>query len=258
MRRVETAERTRIVVRPACYQRSMVRTRARKTHLQLDLADARKETGRGGWRRHAGRKKKPGAISHSTRPEHRSYHPEHVTLRLVEGAPSLARDNLMKGIRKVIAASHKDDFRINEFNVLDNHLHLIVEAASTHAVARGMQGFAVRLVKRLNAMLRRTGKLFAHRYHARALRTPRQVFNTLRYVLLNRKHHGAEKRFSKYWVDPYSSAPWFTGWAQPFSRHAWMIEDLVGTPSPTKPPTVWLLTTGWKQHGLLRFDDAPA
>ena len=237
----------------------MARTRARKQHVQLDLADARAQTGRGGWRRNAGRKKKPGAISHGTRPEHRAYHPEHVTLRLADGAPSLARDYLMKLIRKVIAESHKADFRINEFNVLDNHLHLIVEAASKLTIARGVQGFAVRLVKRVNATLKRTGKLFAHRYHARALRTPRQVFNTLRYVLFNRKHHAAEKRFSKYWVDPYSSGPWFAGWAEPISRHAWMVQDLVGTASPTKPATLWLLTTGWKQqHGLLRFDDAPA
>lgn len=236
----------------------MARTRARKRHVQLELADARKETGRGGWRRNAGRKKKPGAISHSLRSEHRSQFPEHITLRLVDDAPSLARDYLMKTIRGVIAESHKDDFRINEFNVLDNHLHLIVEAESKQAISRGMQGFEVRLAKRVNVLLKRTGKLFAHRYHARSLRTPREVFNTLRYVLFNRKHHGAEKRFSKYWVDPYSSAPWFTGWAEPISRYAWMVKGLVGTPAPTKPPTVWLLTTGWKQHGLLRFDDRPA
>jgi putative transposase len=164
----------------------------------------------------------------------------------------------MKIIRKVIAESHKPGFNIVEFNVLGNHLHLINEAATKESLARGMQGLEVRLAKRLNAVLKRSGKLFAHRYHTRSLRTPREAFNALRYVLLNRKHHAAEKKFSKYWVDPYSSAPWFTGWAEPISKHAWMVADLVGTPAPTKPPSVWLLTTGWKQHGLLRFDDAPA
>jgi putative transposase len=214
--------------------------------------------GRGGWRRCAGRKPKPGAISHDTRPELRAHHPQHTTVRLVDGAPNLARAYLMKIIRKVIATSHKPDFRIVEFNVLGNHLHLIDEAAGKDALARGMQGLEVRLAKRLNAALKRRGKLFAHRYHTRSLRTPREVFNALRYVLLNRKHHASEKKFSKYWVDPYSSAPWFTGWAEPIPKHAWMVTDLVATPAPTKPPTVWLLTTGWKQHGPLRFDDAPA
>lgn len=236
----------------------MGRSRGLKKHQQLTLDRARKEIGRGGWRRCAGRKKKPGAVSHDARPELRAYHPQHVTVRLVDGAPNLARGYLMKIIRKVIAASHKDGFSIIEFNVLGNHLHLIIEAASNEALARGMQGLEVRLAKRLNCALKRRGKLFAHRYHARSLRTPREAFNALRYVLLNRKHHGAEKRFSKYWVDPYSSAPWFTGWAKPISEHAWMVQDLVGTPAPTKPPTVWLLTTGWKKHGLLRFEDTPS
>jgi hypothetical protein len=26
---------------------------------------------------------------------------------------------------------------------------------------------------------------------------------------------------------------------------------------PTEKATVWLLTTGWKRHGLLRFDERP-
>jgi REP element-mobilizing transposase RayT len=236
----------------------MARFRALKKHIQLDLDDARTETGRGGWRRRAGRKKKPGAVSHNTRPRVDANHPQHVTIRLVEGAPNLAREYLMKTIRKTIAESHKGGFRIVEFNVLGNHLHLISEAASANALSRGMQGFEVRLAKRLNSALKRRGKWFKQRFHARSLRTPREVFNTLRYVLLNRKHHAVEKKFSKYWVDPFSSAPWFTGWAQPISKYAWMVEDLVTQPAPTKPATVWLLTTGWKQHGPLHYDDAPA
>jgi len=226
--------------------------------VQLTLTSARKELGRGGWRRCAGRKKKPGAVSHDARPALRASEPQHTTIRIVDGAPNLAREYLMKIIRKAIAESHKDDFSIIEFNVLGNHLHLINEAASKEALARGMQGLEVRLAKRLNAVLKRRGKLFAHRYHTRSLRTRREAFHALRYVLLNRKHHGAEKRFSKYWVDPYSSAPWFTGWAEPISKHAWMVQDLVGTPAPTRPPSVWLLTTGWKMYGPLRFDDRPA
>ena len=47
----------------------------------------------------------------------------------------------------------------------------------------------------MNSALKRTGKLFSHRYHATYLKTPTQVRNTLRYVLLNRKHHAAERRF---------------------------------------------------------------
>lgn len=95
------------------------------------------------------------------------------------------------------------------FNILSNHLHLITEAADEHALARGMQGFEVRIARRLNSAMKRSGRLFAHRYHARILTTPTQTRYALRYVLQNRKHHAAEKRFSKTWFDPYSSAAWF-------------------------------------------------
>jgi REP element-mobilizing transposase RayT len=236
----------------------MGRTRVRKRHVQLTLETARKETGRGGWRRNAGRKKKPGAVSHDTRHELDASHPQHITLRLVDNAPRLARDYLMKIIRPAIAQSHNATFRIVEFNVLNNHLHLMVEAADKLARARGMQGLGVRLAKRINRAVKRKGKLFAHRYHARALSTPREVRNALRYVLLNRKHHAASTKFDRYWVDPFSSAAWFTGWAEPISQHAWTVKHLVGTPPPTKPPSGWLLATGWKKHGLLRIDERPA
>src|SRR5262249_44109167 len=154
-------------------------------------------------------------VPHDTRPEFAPRYPQHVTLRLRPGIPSLSGEWLMKVIRAAIRDSHKPDFHIIEFNVLSNHLHLIVEAAGKVALSRGVQGFAGRLALRLNRKLGRTGKLFATRYHARALKTPREVRNALRYVLLNRKHHASEKRFDKYWIDPCSSAPWFGGWAAP-------------------------------------------
>src|SRR5206468_3234778 len=171
---------------------------------------------------------------------------------------SIARDHLMRIIRKAIAAAHKPRFRIVEFNVLSNHLHLVCEAASQRDLSCGVQGFAVRTARRLNAALKRTGKLFAQRFHARALETPREVRNALRYVLLNRKHHDAEKRFAKYWIDPCSSAAWFDGWVEPVRADCEWKRELVRMNRPNAKPTVWLLTNGWKKHGRLRFDEAPS
>lgn len=201
--------------------------------------------------RPAGRK----TTSHDKRPSFAKDIPQHVTLRTVPGAPNLAREWLMSTIRGCIRESHKATFRIVEFNVLGNHLHLICEASSPDALARGVNGFEVRLVRRLNKKLARKGKLFATRYHARALTSPRDVKNTLRYVLCNRKHHAAAGiRFDKFWVDPFSSAPWFSGWEKPVLRR--YRED---APKPTADASVWLLKTGWKQiHGPLRFDERPA
>jgi hypothetical protein len=49
----------------------------------------------------------------------------------------------------------------------------------------------------VNRALERDGKLFGQRYHARSLRTPREVRNALRCVLLDRKHHAAERGSSR-------------------------------------------------------------
>ncbi len=228
--------------------------RFRKVHEQLSLDRAIKCTGRGGPRPGSGRPRGRKTMSHDRRPEFAARLPQHITLRTIDGAPNLARDYLMTPIRKAIRESHKGSFRIIEFNVLGNHLHLIVEANGARALGLGMMGFEVRLVRRLNKILKRRGNLFRTRYHNRTLTSPRDVRNTLRYVLCNRKHHSAEKKFDKFWIDPFSSAPWFTGWEVPVTR--WHRSDEV---RPTVDATVWLLTTGWiKRYGPLRFDERPA
>jgi REP element-mobilizing transposase RayT len=229
----------------------------RKRHVQLTLDSARKPTGHGGWRPNAGRPRGRKVIPHDTRPVHKARHPVHATLRLCAEAPTIAREWLMKTIRAAIRDSQKPGFRIVEFNVLSNHVHLLVEANATVDLSRGMQGFSGRLALRLNRTLNRTGKLFATRFHARPLTTPRDVRNTLRYVLLNRKHHDAHTRFDRHWIDPHSSAAWFDGWAEPIRGAHWKHE-LMAQPPPTRRASTWLLATGWRKRGLLRFDEAPA
>lgn len=231
---------------------------AGKLDPQLSFDTRRKPRGIGGWRPKAGRKKKAGSVSHDERAELKPRFPQHVTLRIVGDAPSLARDFLMTKIRACVRESHKADFRIVEFNVLGNHLHLITEASSKQALARGIQGFSVRVARRVNSALKRTGKLFAHRYHARALKTPTEVRHALRYVLLNRKHHDSEKRFSKNWFDPYSSAAWFEGWSAPLRISMGWQQELVDLERPNARPQTWLLSVGWRRLGLLRLDEAPA
>jgi REP element-mobilizing transposase RayT len=227
--------------------------------MQLSLvARKRPDDRRGGTRPRAGRPKKPGAISHAARANIASRFPQHVTLRVAADTPSLAREYLMKVIRRIIKAAHKSSFRIVEFNVLSNHLHLITEAAGKEALARGVQGLEVRLARRLNSALKRAGKLFPLRYHARALKTPTEVRNCLRYVLLNRKHHDVEKKFAKTWIDPHSSAAWFDGWAQPIVVNTDWKRELVEAERPTAHASTWLLEVGWRKLGALRFDEAPA
>lgn len=180
-----------------------------------------------------------------------------MTLRALDDAPFLASDYLIRHIHNVVERSQRSDFRIVEFNVLGNHVHLIVEAADREALSRGVQGFTVRFTRRVNRVLGREGRLFAQRYHSRALKTPLEVRNALRYVLMNRKHHRAGK-FQKNWIDPWSSAAWFSGWARPVVLDSSWKRELTSLPKPTADPKTWLLRVGWKRWGLLDFDERPA
>ena len=120
--------------------------------------------------------------------------PLHVTLKRAAGVPSFRRAAIMRVVRAAIAAGgHRGDFRVVHYNVLGDHLHLVVEAAGAAALARGMQGLSVRLARRVNALLGRRGRLLAQRYHARPRRTPTEVRNAVRYVLLNARHHGVRR-----------------------------------------------------------------
>jgi putative transposase len=225
-------------------------------HGQLELA-ARGV--RGGWRPGAGRKRIPAhkrkTVAHRRRAAFSANTPLHVTLRLVEGMPSLRRPKALRWIRRCLQLGHKRGFAINQFSIQTNHLHLIVEARDRDALSKGMQGLKIRLAKRLNQLLGgRRGTVFPERYHAQPLRSPRQVRSALLYVLNNRRRHLAQggKVLQRDYVDPYSSAPHFDGWHGP----TWTSERLAGEPITTDPST-WLLRVGWRRHGPLDPNTVP-
>jgi len=114
-----------------------------------------------------------------------------------------------------------------------------------------MRGLNTRLAKRLNKLFQRKGKLVAHRYHSRAVTTPREIRNALHYVLLNHRIHAERdgRRLPSTWIDSRSSGLLFTGWRRA-PHDGGRLPDL-GTSSPR----TWLLRTGWRAHGRLAFDD---
>ncbi|HEU0034751.1 MAG TPA: transposase [Kofleriaceae bacterium] len=165
----------------------------------------------------------------------------------------------MKQIWNAMLGAHREDFRIVEFNVEPNHMHLMTEAEHKGALARGMKRFKMRVTARLNTLFRRSGTMFAERYHVRILKTPREVRNALRYILLNWRHHLAERgeTLPADWVDPYSSAMWFEGWTEELAVDQPWKEMLRWLSEPTARAQTWLLNVGWRKHGLLRLDDVP-
>lgn len=198
-------------------------------------------------------------IEHSRRPDTALRHPIHVTWRVRPGVPNLRRNPFVSEIRRAIARSQKAGFRIIEYSIMTNHLHFIIEARSKQALAAGMSGLAKRLALRLNPLFEHAGKLFADRYHARILKTPREVRNALRYVLLNERHHAHDvhRRLDKRWVDPCTSGLWFDGWARPVVLDSEWKRELVQEGAGTVPASSWLLRVGWRQWGLIAFDEIP-
>lgn len=229
----------------------------RRKTVQLTLDMARRPVGLGGWRPGAGRPR-GRRVSHGCRERFAARFPLHVTLRVVEGLPSLRRHGPLRIVQRALARfGHGERFRVVEYSVLGNHIHLVVEAHDAGALARGMQALEVSLARRLNRHFERRGTFFADRYHARALKTPREVRNALGYVLLNHRHHEARRgeELARDWIDPFSSAYWFDGWRDPIRLIDPRQRELLNVPRPTASPSVWLLTTGWRRWGPLAFDE---
>jgi REP element-mobilizing transposase RayT len=84
-----------------------------------------------------------------------------------------------------LARSSRAGFRVIEFSVQDDHVHLIAEAADRRTLSGGVRGLAIRLARAVNRTLGRRGQVWGSRYHARALTTPRAVRHVLIYVLNN-------------------------------------------------------------------------
>lgn len=224
----------------------------RRPSAQLSLST---RGSHGGWRPGAGRKPKPEQErrGHGPRPTLCARFPVHVTLRVQAGVPSLRRGRTVRAMRQCfVAGKDRMGFRLVQFSVQRSHLHLLVEANDATALSRGIQGLTVRIARRLNALLGRAGKLFAQRYHMHVLRTPTEVRRALVYVLTNgRKHLSAT---DPDWVDPASSAVWFTGWR--FPVHDMRLES---EEPPVTRARSWLLREGWKRAGgPLELGEAPA
>ena len=217
---------------------------ARVPQLSLLLRD---RPSWGGRRVGAGRRPGPGPgrLPHRRRPAHQPRCPVHVTLRARPLLPSLRRGPLFAAVRAALGAASHEAFRLLQFSVQSNHLHLVVEADGHRQLARGLQGLAIRVARAVNRVLGRRGTVWGDRYHAHVLATPREVRHALLYVLQNWRKHVPWARG----LDPRSSARWFSGW-----------RTVVPTPARSGPVVAartWLARVGWRRHGLLDVGEAP-
>jgi REP element-mobilizing transposase RayT len=201
----------------------------------------------GGRRRGAGRKPAPGRRStpHRRRAPHNPSCPVHVTPRRRSGLPTLRGNLIFSAIQRAFRAASRDSFRLLQFSVQSDHLHLVVEADTPTRLTRGVQGLAIRVARAINRATQRSGRVWDGRYHAHSLRTPREVRNALVYVLQNVRKH--VRRATG--LDPCSSARWFRGWRRVVAA------PLAG--APVVAARTWLARIGWRRHGLLHLGEMP-
>ena len=193
----------------------------------------------GGRRAGAGRRRsKDSGVSHLCRDEVAARHPVHTTVRLAKGCWNLRSHRALRVLENAFHEGRdRFGFRLIHYSVQGNHLHLLAETDGKSALARGMKGLEVRVARGLNRMMGRKGRVFADRYHAHVLKTPRETARALRYVLVNFAHHARAwgEQFAATFIDPYSS-----------------VRYLAAAPGPAAPvvrPETWLLRTGWLGSG---------
>ncbi|CAN5770651.1 hypothetical protein BH11MYX3_BH11MYX3_27420 [soil metagenome] len=233
----------------------------------LNAAGTKPVPKHGGKRRGAGRppKGKRAGSAHKRRSSFKPSQPLHVVLRVVEAMGSLRKRLMYQALRwATLAVLKHEEFRIIHLSIQQNHIHLLVEAQSKTALAKGMQGFEISAAKHLNAALRspkrRRGQVFEDRYHCEVIKTPRQARHALAYVLNNwRKHQQDRGARSRTWlVDPFSSGASFWGWKQ-LEGHDFMWK----TPDTYDPlivwfPKTWLLHEGWLKYGRSDCREVPS
>ena len=209
----------------------------------------------GGKRRGAGRKPKGrrAGVPHEKREAFGSSKALLVTQKLRLDVPSLRHPQAHAVVAEALVAGTKEDFRVVEYSVQFDHIHLIVEAEDEKALSRWLKGLFVRIARALNRLWKRVGNVFPDRFHSRILATPRAVRIALVYVLGNARKHGS---WGKSEPDVYSSGPSFDGW-KATSSSAMSAVSSSRAPRLLERARTWLLSVGWRRHGLIDPREQP-
>ena len=221
----------------------------------------------GGARPGSGRKptgEKAGE-SHRRRREIDARHPVHVTLRVVKEVGRMRRRSGYGAWRGAMrAVIGRGDFRVVHVSIQANHVHLVCEADDRVALANGVRALSISAARRLNEAVgkdrgceARRGRVFADRYHADVMDSPRKCRNVLAYVINNWRRHGEDRGLleRRAQVDPYSSGVRFDGWAGRNGRPFVVPEGYEAL--PVAAPTTWLLRVGWRRAGEIAVREVP-
>ena len=184
-------------------------------------------------------------MPHGSRPRMKKSDVAHVTIKLKKGLPSLRGGEALAVVLAAIRRVNQGErIQIVEFSVQSNHVHLIVEAANSADLSRGMASLNTGLGMRLHRLWNRTGEgsIFKERFHLVVIQNPTQMRHALNYVLRNDVHHGMDLRT----LDPCSSAASFGGWQELQGAEAKARTARAARECVTTAPQTWLLRTGWQ------------
>jgi REP element-mobilizing transposase RayT len=107
-----------------------------------------------------------------------------VVLRVRADVPRLRRGAIYLVLHRAIRrANGREGFRVVHASIQHNHIHLLVEAGTQVTLSRGVQALAIATARGINRAHDRRGSVFAFRFHATAITSPRQMRSTLAYVL---------------------------------------------------------------------------
>src|SRR5665213_2820185 len=197
----------------------------------------KKVSGWGGKRKVAGRPNRTGQVSHGKRLKVDLKKPLHITLRLKKGAPKLRTQQWLKEFTASLLKAKDKGLAVLHFSLLNNHIHMIVEAKNNRDLERGMKSLCGRLGKKLGGAL-------DGRFHLRPLPTPTEVRTAMAYVLLNQAKH---QNLLAY-VDHFSSAKYFPELKWLSTANPLLLE-FKAQPFPAflSKAQSWLANLGWKK-----------
>jgi REP element-mobilizing transposase RayT len=205
----------------------------------------KKVNGWGGKRRGAGRPNTTGLVSHGKRERVNFKKPLHITMRLEKGVANLRTRKIMWDFRRAIAGAKRFGFHVIHYSILNNHIHMIVEAKDSMALASGMKSLSCRFAKAIRRIVGGSGRVFAGRFHHHLLNTPTEMKRALEYVLLN---HAKHAKLIEH-IDEFSSAAAFKEWNSLIGKkmNGFVQEQLahVGQIKELSLPQSWLCSVGW-------------
>lgn len=214
-----------------------------KTQLRFDAVD-----GWGGKRKGAGKPNRSGLRGHTSRPKIDARKPLHITMKVRKGVASLRSRDFLKQFTFALKRARHFGLNVNQYSVLHDHIHLIVEARGNAELTKGMKSLGGRLGKVIGRLSLGRGSVFKERFHLHVLRSPTEVRNALSYVLLNQARH---RKLIDY-LDEFSSARYFRDWmALLLGKFAPLLRDeIAGVRNRELPEYLcasrsWLGRTGW-------------